>query len=330
MQSVPRVSILMAVYNAGHYLKESIDSILGQTFTDFELIIVDDASTDNSREIILSYSDPRIVFIQNAKNLRLVKSLHVALKHARGEYIARQDADDISESARLAQQVKFLNQNPDVALVGANAVYIDKNSAPYKLWEVPETHEELIEKLKEGSCFCHGSVMFRKSCIETVGFYREKMLSAEDYDYWLRISEKFRVANISEILYRYRRIISGISSHNLSLLLDYHLLALMMSKERKEKGKDSLAELDTSSVPTILVRKYRLTLREINAFKSEIYLHYSREYLQLKSYGDGIRFWWSSFRLAPAKWKIRSLLNAFVSDGAGTEIARRNNDRLPV
>ncbi len=127
MSENPKVSVIMSVYNGDKYLREAIESILNQTFTDFEFIIVNDGSTDNSLEIIESYDDERIKTINNKKNIGLTKSLNKALKFAKGKYIARQDADDVSLPNRFEKQVEYLDSHPEVALVGTSVYLIDEN-----------------------------------------------------------------------------------------------------------------------------------------------------------------------------------------------------------
>ncbi|MEN6462126.1 MAG: glycosyltransferase family 2 protein, partial [Syntrophomonas sp.] len=130
----PLVTVLMAVYNGEQFLKESIDSILSQTFSDFEFIIVDDASTDNSRALIDSYADPRIRVISNAHNLRLAGSLNRGLSLARGKYVARMDADDISLRQRLEKQVAFMESRPDIGVSGS---WLECFGDKRQVWEYP-------------------------------------------------------------------------------------------------------------------------------------------------------------------------------------------------
>jgi len=200
----PRVSVVMPVHNGELYLREALESILKQTFGDFEFIIIDDGSTDATRDILRSYADPRIRLVYNEHNIGLTKSLNKGLGLAQGEYIARQDADDISHPERLAKQVEVLDNNPGVSILGTAYQRIDSQALPLGTVEVLTDNVELQNNLLVGDCFCHGSVAMRKRDVETVGKYNEAMEPAEDYDLWLRMSERSEVANLPEVLYSYR------------------------------------------------------------------------------------------------------------------------------
>jgi radical SAM superfamily enzyme YgiQ (UPF0313 family) len=204
MRKSPKVSVIMSVYNGERFLRESIDSILNQTFRDFEFIIINDGSTDRTGEILDSYSDERIK-IFNQSNQGLTKSLNKALRLARGEYIARQDADDISEPNRLEVQVAYLESHPDIGLVGSFAKVInEQGDFTGNELIVPDFSEEIFELLPSRNCLLHGSVMFKRDIIDLVGNYNENFPYAQDYEFWIRISQKFKVANIPKYLYRFR------------------------------------------------------------------------------------------------------------------------------
>lgn len=239
----PEVTILMSVYNGEKYLREAIDSILNQTFTDFEFLIVNDGSTDRTVEILRSYDDPRIKIVDNEKNIGLTKSLNIGLRIARGEYIARMDADDVSISERLEKEIEFLNQKRNTGLVGTYYTLInDKGKVLHAVKPLTDS-KELKEQLLIKNQFGHGSVMFRAECIEKVGRYREEFMSAQDYDLWLRISEVYDMANIPELLYKWRLDINSISVNRKSQQDKYALLAIELAKERRRFGKDRLQTL---------------------------------------------------------------------------------------
>jgi len=201
----PKVTVLMSVYNGEKYLNEAIDSILGQNFKDFEFLIVNDGSTDMTAEILKSYNDPRIRIINNKKNIGLTKSLNKELKLARGEYIARQDADDISMPERLEKEVKFLETHQDYAVVGTFAKIINKNSEVLFSLERPTEDLQIKQFFKKDNCIVHGSSMIRKACLSDIGFYNELMIRSQDYELWLRLSKKYRFANIAKYLYMWRK-----------------------------------------------------------------------------------------------------------------------------
>lgn len=200
----PVISVVMSVYNGEKYLCESIDSILNQTYENFEFIIINDGSADSTGEINLSYSDPRICLIDNKENIGLTKSLNRGLKIARGEYIARMDADDISAPDRLRKELDFLQAHQDYAAVGTFLKALNEDSKVIGTIEKPVEDAEIRRFLKKDNCIAHGSAMIRKMCLLNVGLYDESIERAQDYELWLRVSEKYKIANIPEYLYMWR------------------------------------------------------------------------------------------------------------------------------
>ena len=203
--SKPIVTVLMSVYNGERYLREAIESILVQTWQDFELVCINDGSTDQSREIVLSFNDPRIRLVDNEQNLGLAKSLNKGLMLARGNLIARQDADDISEPDRLLKQVAFLEQCSEIVLVGSWYSEIDAKGNRRANIKLPCDYTDIRWGLLLGCPFVHSSVMFRKSAVpEKVGFYRGDLVYSEDYELWSRVARCLPVANLDEYLVRLR------------------------------------------------------------------------------------------------------------------------------
>jgi len=307
MSQIPKVSIIMSVYNGGKYLHEAIESILNQTFIDFEFIIVDDASNDNSSNILTNYAaqDRRIKLITNKHNIGLTKSLNKGLRIARGSYIARQDADDISHPERLGHEVSFLDNNSDVGLTGSHVSLIDKTGREFSTLKPPTNHDEIRNQLLRGNSFCHGSVMFRRSCVPIVGFYREQFKYTQDYDLWLRISEHFKVANIDKILYQHRRTSSAIARRHLSEQLNYHLLAQELAKERHRSGRDNLNIINSEDIENVLVRKFKISTGKIRKFKAEVFMVRFSESLNTKNYLNAVKMWLGSLFLDPRNWKLR-------------------------
>jgi hypothetical protein len=202
---MPKVTVLMAVYNGERFVREAIDSILSQTFQDFEFLIVDDGSTDRSREVILSYNDPRIRLLTNERNLGLTASLNRGLAEARGTYVARHDADDISEPTRLERQVACLDARADLALLGTWYRKIGEHGEFLGKRRLPVDHVRARWCLLFFCPFVHASVMLRRSLIlERVGPYDESFAYAQDYDLWSRTAELLPVANLPEYLVRIR------------------------------------------------------------------------------------------------------------------------------
>lgn len=210
-RETPAVSTIMAVYNGSLYLEEAVRSVLRQTYQDFEFIVIDDASTDNTGEILRSIGDVRMRVVTNAERLGLTKSLNVGIGLAKGRYLARMDADDLSLPHRFEQQVRFLDRNPEHAVVGSSYYQIDGTGRRTALITVPTEDCSLREGLKNQNWFGHGSVMMRRDMIGRLGGYDERFKFAQDYDLWLRVAEKHKVANIEEPLYCWRSTDSCIS-----------------------------------------------------------------------------------------------------------------------
>ena len=214
-QRVAKVTVLMSVRNEERYLRGAIDSILAQTYSDFEFLIVDDASTDSSRSIVRGYDDPRIRLIENQRNLGLTRSLNRGIELARGVYIARMDADDLSEPERLEKQVAFLDAHSECAVVATYSAKIDRDSTDVGLARTPVDGDEIRKRLRRSNCITHGTVMMRKEALERVGCYDEAMERAQDYDLWLRLSEDHCICTIPELLYSWRQHGDSISIQHL-------------------------------------------------------------------------------------------------------------------
>jgi glycosyltransferase involved in cell wall biosynthesis len=190
--------------------------------------------------------------VNNEKNIGLTKSLNKGLKLARGEYIARQDADDISLPERLEKEVLFLDQNKNIALVGTYYYMINEKSKILNTIKPLTKSEEIKNGLLKGNQFGHGSVMFRAECVKEVGYYREELGPAEDYDLWLRISDRYNMANIPEPLYKWRLNIKSVSIKKKALEDKYALLAIELAKERRQLGKDKLQSLNKKDIDKLL------------------------------------------------------------------------------
>lgn len=199
----PLVSILMPVYNTAPYLREAMDSMLSQTFSDFELIVLDDCSPDNAEEILDTYDDSRIIRYKGEKNVGLSNVLNVGLDMARGKYIARMDSDDISLPDRLQIQVDYLETHPEIDLV---SVGMQLFGAKEEVW----IREQNPEKVKINAMFhspvLHASCVWRKDSFERHNLrFIQDMVPAEDYDFWTRALLKgLKLVNLPDVLYKYR------------------------------------------------------------------------------------------------------------------------------
>ena len=202
MNSNPRVTVLMAIYNGERYLHQAIGSILHQSFTNFEFLIIDDGSTDCSAEIIRSYKDSRIRLFHNINNLGLVPSLNRGLDLARGEFIARMDADDISHPERLSEQLAFLDNHPHIGLVGTNFILINSEGITTSGPILPGflSDIEIQWKLLWENPIAHPSVMFRSSIAQLCGGYPSDYAYAEDYALWLQMGIETKMAVLAQPL----------------------------------------------------------------------------------------------------------------------------------
>ena len=196
------VTVFMPVYNGSKYLQEAIESILNQSYQNFELLIINDGSTDNSEDIILSFTDSRIRYVANKTNIGLIGTLNIGINSAKGEYIARMDQDDFSLCDRIEKQVEFLNTNKEIGLVGTAFKFIgDENYHSYFL-----DNDNIKLALLFYNSLSHPSVMFRKEiCIQHSMFFREEYIHAEDYKMWTDFIIKTKVANLPEVLINYRK-----------------------------------------------------------------------------------------------------------------------------
>ena len=209
----PKVSVIMPVYNGEKYLNEAIESILYQSYSDFEFIIIDDHSTDDSVSIINAYKDPRIIFTCNDQNIGVTRSLNLGLSLAKGEYIARMDADDISLPERFKNQVSYLDAHPDVGVLGTSVCLINQSGKIGEQIRFPESHILLRWRL----CFfenpiIHPSVMMRRQLVNMFNGYDPKMHTSQDHLLWCRLSGVTHLANLPDIYLYLRKHQKNISS----------------------------------------------------------------------------------------------------------------------
>jgi len=207
---MPAITVLMPVYNAEEYLKQAIESILNQTFTNFEFLIINDCSTDSSFEIIKSYDDNRIRLVHNEKRLNLTGSLNKGIDLAKGKYIARMDADDISLPQRLQKQYEFMESNHEIGICGTWVQSFGLENAIAK-YQTKDIYIKL--KMLHESHFCHPSVIIRTTILKQHNlYYNPNDPSAGDYEFWCRALKHTKFANIPEILLKYRKSKTSISA----------------------------------------------------------------------------------------------------------------------
>lgn len=202
----PIISVIMPAYNAERTLADAIESILSQNFRDFELIVVDDGSTDNTATLLKQYaqSDARIVILTNTPNQGISRSRNRALKAARGDYIACLDSDDVAEPSRLTAQLEYMTQHPDCVLLGSDLTIIDEASTIVGRRVYPHNDHELRKALPRVNPFAQPASMFRIDPAREIGGFREDLPLCEDYDLFFRLAEQGKVANLAQPLTRYR------------------------------------------------------------------------------------------------------------------------------
>lgn len=229
----PLVSIILPTYNRSEYLVRAIKSVLDQNYNNFELIIINDGSTDKTSEIISQYQDSRIKIIENKENLGFVRSLNKAINYAQGKYIARIDDDDFwSDSQKLEKQIKFLENNPEYVLVSSGMIKIDKNGKEIKKYLFPEKDEEIREKMLLTDYFVHPGVVFKKQTWEKAGGYNEQFYFSQDWDLWARLGKIGKMYNFPE----YFVSVMESGENRTSNKMGYHLL--LNQKIRKKYSRD--------------------------------------------------------------------------------------------
>jgi glycosyltransferase involved in cell wall biosynthesis len=285
------VTVLMPVYNADEFLREAIDSILNQTYDEFEFLIINDGSTDSSVNIIESYRDDRIKLVHNTENKGLIKSLNKGIEMAQGKYIVRMDADDIAETNRIETQVNFMENNYDVALAGSNVViFLSDKPMIKKLTDFPTKYSEIRCKLLFECPIMHPAVIMRKNVLLENNYrYNDEHKDTEDYGLWMEIAMDHKIVNISKKLLRYRIVSNSMTNKALKRMNDrirvmkkIYVLGLdYLGVEYSEDELDIHAEIALSS--TLKHFKYTkksiekwlckliATNNSIGKYKSEIF-----------------------------------------------------------
>lgn len=203
-ESMPRATVLTAVYNGERWLRDSLGSVLGQDFRDFELLVVNDASSDGSADILAGIDDPRLVVLHNERNLGLAASLNRGLEAARGDMLLRHDADDVSLPGRFARQMAFMDMHPEVGVCGGGMHMVDEDGESCGMYETPVDHGPIVWEVGFGHAFAHPTVSMRTDVLRNAGGYDEGWRNAEDQELWTRLAWETRLANIPETLVNYR------------------------------------------------------------------------------------------------------------------------------
>ena len=283
--TTPKVSVLMSVYNGEKYLREAVESILNQTFHDFEFVITDDGSTDGSWEILskCASEDSRIILVRNDVRLGLTHSLNRMLELASSPYIARMDADDISLPDRFAKQVDFLDMRPEVGVLGCGMQIIDEEGNPSQVHQYAAEHGFLRWCLCFFNPITHPTVMMRREVVSQVGGYRSDLTCTQDYDLWQRLSGVTRLSNLQEVLHLLRLHERSVTSTHLAEQINnsVQIGQRMMSALLREEVPDDVARCLHTSVRVcetsrvvlraawFLYRLYRASMKDRGLSASE-------------------------------------------------------------
>ena len=200
------MSVVMTVFNGEEYLNESLRSLLNQVMEDWDLVVVENGSSDSTAEILSKYTDPRIRVINLAENIGRTPALNVAVVNASAEYVAVLDADDLSHPLRLKQQIEFLDAHPDIGLVGSWAEFIDEVGSFVSLKKGPISHQEIVQAMATRNPIVHSTVMFRRDLMSRIGGYDETLVYAQDFGMLLEFARISRIAIIPEILCSWRML----------------------------------------------------------------------------------------------------------------------------
>lgn len=309
----PRVSILMPIYNVEKYLREAMDSMLSQTFTDFELICLDDCSPDHSTEILDGYSDPRIVRYRGKKNVGLANILNIGMDMARGEYIARMDSDDISLPNRLQVQVDYLGSHPEIDLVSVGMQQFGRTNSRMR-------YNNYTEDIKFNALFfspiLHASSMWRKKSFADLHF-RQEQVPSEDYDLWTRaLVAGVKMRNIPDILYRYRMhntqaTISATGIEHNRVRLAY--LVSIFPKMTRKKAQQIIQQLSCNNTKELQHAFDEIVIanKESKFFEQQTLKHNVEHYLQAKAYNEMLNTHISKnlWHYLTFKRKIKLMLN---------------------
>jgi glycosyltransferase involved in cell wall biosynthesis len=217
----PCVSVIMPVFNCERYISEAIESILTQTLDDFELILINDGSTDDTGIIAHSFRDPRIRFFENNHNQGLVATLNMGLELARSEIVARMDGDDVSMPIRLEEQYRFMHEHPEIGIAGCAVQIIDQDGRPIRIWRFPTDPALIRWILIFTNPTAHSSVMMRKSLVQGVGGYHDYL--AEDIDLWERLTQLTQLTNLPFVLLKLRMHNSNKSNLERDALINSHV-----------------------------------------------------------------------------------------------------------
>lgn len=322
VQGSPRVSVLLSSRNGGRFLTEALDSLAAQTYSDLEIVAVDDGSTDGTGEILSDFAQSRpSVRLLRSNGIGLAGALALAAGEARGTYLARQDDDDRSLPDRIGRQVAYLENHHDVAIVGTGATVIDEEGKAVGPYPIPTSREKIRLTLRRAVPFVHGSVLMRRSAYDAAGGYRAGFRASQDFDLWLRLPSGAGLANLPDPLYEWRLHPAGVFSRARADQLFYSAVARAFTEERRARGADSVELLGECPDPERLLARYPRAGR-LSALLGEVYVREglgreARRYLN-RSLAD------PGERAKAIPWWLLSWVVPFTPRGRRAERRRAN------
>ena len=276
------VSVIMPAYNAGRFIKRAIYSILDQSYTDLEVLICDDNSTDDTFDVVSNVSDARVTLLRNDVNVGYLKTCNDLFARCNGDFITFQDADDWSHPKRIEKQLDFLSTHRRIDCVGTGSILTDSYGVTYGTNLYPAAHTDIVAQFSElsGVPFCPASVTFRRNVLQNGINYREyfNRIGAEDCDWIMRISESHKLANLSEPLYFYRRHGESLSNNFMDVNdVSFHstAIAYFLYTQRLSSGKDSLMRDAFDEIDAFLDgRKKRISMNPYPYYQNLLFSHY--------------------------------------------------------
>lgn len=268
----PKISVVMPLYNCEKYIESAVDSVLNQTFTDFELLLINDASSDRTPEIIDMYAnkDSRVRAIHNEKNLHIGGSLNKGISLSNANVIARMDGDDLCMPTRFEEQYKLLTSNTALGVVGCNMVVMDEDGVEFDKRAYQTDSKKLKSLMFRYSPFAHPTTMFKKEAFEYAGGYNPKMSPTEDLDLWFKIGKKYEFSNVPKYLFKYR-VFSESSSNKKLRNLEIKVLSIRFNAVKNLGYQPSISDYiyNFFQLVTIYLMPIKLRYTSFNYLRNE-------------------------------------------------------------
>jgi len=295
----------MCGLNAAPFLHACVDSILAQSFGNFELLFMDDGSTDDTYEIVRSFEDARIRTFRHERNQGIAASINELAIQANAEILVRHDADDISAPNRLERQRQFMADHPDVIVVGTGIELINASGQRIADWNYPTEDDEIRSASLEHSPFANPTTAIRKAAFYAVRGYRTEFQSCEDYDFFLRVAEHGRLANLPECLYKLRRHDNNQTIRWGKKQLYFHLLAQLSARSRAANGQDIALPRATEDLDRFMLTRYKMALDDAAPWIADQLFVRTEQAITCGNYASAFRVFASACGVDFQKWRFR-------------------------